>query len=149
MYSGIWATGAILSALLSSSTAQLSTKCNPTVNGKSGLCKLARGTSLTPSIATCPTDVGLTDSPFSTDFTKGTAANWTAAIGTNLVYGTNGAEFIIKAETDAPTLTTDFYIFFGYVEVKMRAANGTGIVSSIVLASDDLDEIDWVGRHEW
>jgi hypothetical protein len=26
----------------------------------------------------------------------------------------------------------------------MRAANGTGIVSSIVMESDDLDEIDWV-----
>lgn len=103
---------------------------------------------LTFQTATCATDVGLTDSPFSTDFTKGKATNWTAAIGTNLVYGTNGAEFIIKTKTDAPTLTTDFYIFFGYVEVKMRAANGTGIISSVVLASDDLDEIDWVGRHK-
>lgn len=102
---------------------------------------------LTFQTATCATDVGLTDSPFSTDFIKGKATNWTAAIGTNLVYGTNGAEFIIKTKTDAPTLTTDFYIFFGYVEVKMRAANGTGIISSVVLASDDLDEIDWVGRH--
>lgn len=26
----------------------------------------------------------------------------------------------------------------------MKAANGTGIVSSIVMESDDLDEIDWV-----
>lgn len=27
----------------------------------------------------------------------------------------------------------------------MQAAPGTGIVSSIVLESDDLDEVDWVG----
>lgn len=26
----------------------------------------------------------------------------------------------------------------------MRAANGTGIISTTVLESDDLDEIDWV-----
>lgn len=26
----------------------------------------------------------------------------------------------------------------------MRAANGTGIVSTWILESDDLDEIDWV-----
>ncbi|KAE9967228.1 hypothetical protein EG327_011565, partial [Venturia inaequalis] len=127
MSSRIWATGALLSSFLLSVSAQLSTSCNPTVN------------------ATCPTDVGLTDSPFSTDFTKGKSTNWTAAIGTNLVYGTNGAEFIVKTKTDAPTLTTDFYIFFGYVEVKMRSASGTGVISSVVLASDDLDEIDW----EW
>lgn len=31
---------------------------------------------------------------------------------------------------------------FGRVDVKMKAAPGTGIVSSIVLESDDLDEID-------
>jgi len=45
---------------------------------------------------------------------------------------------------DAPTIQTDFYILFGYVEVKMRASSGTGVVSSIVLESDDLDEVDWV-----
>jgi hypothetical protein len=33
---------------------------------------------------------------------------------------------------------------FGYFEVVMRAANGTGIVSTAILESDDLDEIDWV-----
>jgi hypothetical protein len=26
----------------------------------------------------------------------------------------------------------------------MRAAKGTGVISSVVLESDDLDEIDWV-----
>ncbi|WEW58056.1 transglycosylase [Emydomyces testavorans] len=34
---------------------------------------------------------------------------------------------------------------FGHVEVEMKAAPGTGIVSSVVLQSDCLDEIDW----EW
>ena len=34
---------------------------------------------------------------------------------------------------------------FGHVEYVVQAAPGTGIVSSAVLQSDDLDEIDW----EW
>lgn len=34
---------------------------------------------------------------------------------------------------------------FGRVEFQIKAAPGTGIVSSAVLQSDDLDEIDW----EW
>jgi beta-glucanase (GH16 family) len=34
---------------------------------------------------------------------------------------------------------------FGKVEVAMKAAPGAGIVSSVVLQSDTLDEIDW----EW
>ncbi|KAL1306630.1 hypothetical protein AAFC00_005308 [Neodothiora populina] len=32
---------------------------------------------------------------------------------------------------------------FGKVEIVMKAAPGQGIVSSVVLQSDDLDEIDW------
>lgn len=32
---------------------------------------------------------------------------------------------------------------FGNFEVKMKAAGGRGIVSSIVLQSDVLDEVDW------
>lgn len=34
---------------------------------------------------------------------------------------------------------------FGRVDIKVKAAPGRGIVSSAVLQSDDLDEIDW----EW
>lgn len=46
---------------------------------------------------------------------------------------------------DAPTLTSKFYIMFGHAEFVIKAAPGTGIVSSAVLQSDCLDEIDW----EW
>lgn len=49
----------------------------------------------------------------------------------------------IAKKRDAPTIATNWYIFFGRAEVLMRAAPGTGIVSSMVLASDDGDEIDW------
>jgi beta-glucanase (GH16 family) len=44
---------------------------------------------------------------------------------------------------DAPSISSDFYILFGRVEVVMKAAPGVGIISSAVLMSDDQDEIDW------
>lgn len=78
-----------------------------------------------------------------TDFTQGSSKEWTA-IADNVTYGSNGAEFTIAKRFDAPTLETNFYIFFGEVEVVLKTANGTGIVSSIVMQSDDLDEVDWV-----
>lgn len=56
-----------------------------------------------------------------------------------------GAVFAINKETDAPTFTSVGYIFFGRVDVVARASVGTGVVTSFVLQSDDLDEIDW----EW
>jgi Glycosyl hydrolases family 16 len=61
-------------------------------------------------------------------------------------YNANGAQFIIKAHGDAPTLQTTFTIFWGTVSVVMKASSGVGVVSSIVLLSDDLDEIDWEVR---
>jgi beta-glucanase (GH16 family) len=57
--------------------------------------------------------------------------------------GTNGAVFTINKESDAPTITSNWYFFFGKVDVVLKAAPGVGIVSSIVLESDDLDEVDW------
>jgi hypothetical protein len=90
----------------------------------------------------CPSKPGLIEE-YTADFTKGQAPNWTTTSGT-IGYAPNGAEFTIKALGDGPTMQSDFYIMFGYVEVKMLAAPGQGIVSSFVLESDDLDEIDWV-----
>lgn len=55
---------------------------------------------------------------------------------------------MISQQGDAPTIESNFYIFFGYVEVKFRAANGTGIVSTSVMESNDLDEIDWVRPYQ-
>lgn len=58
--------------------------------------------------------------------------------------GPDGAEFTINKKGDAPTIQTPFYFFFGKTEVEMKIGPGTGIVSSVVMQSDDLDEIDWV-----
>jgi beta-glucanase (GH16 family) len=82
---------------------------------------------------------------YNIDFTQGGVGadkNWKNTAKA-VTFGANGAEFNLKAMGDSVTYQTDFYIFFGYVEVKMRSAPGAGIVSSFVLQSDDLDEIDW------
>lgn len=57
----------------------------------------------------------------------------------------NGAVFSIAKEGDSPTFTSTKYMFFGRVDVTMRVAPGAGIVSTFVLESDVLDEVDW----EW
>ncbi|GAB1203584.1 concanavalin A-like lectin/glucanase domain-containing protein [Aspergillus pseudonomiae] len=108
------------------------------------LCTAQTYTSCNPLKKTCPADAGLANSTLYTDFTSGESAfkYWNTTAGT--VSSTSlGAEFSIDEQGDAPTIESEFYIFFGYVEMKMRAANGTGIVSTLVIESDDLDEIDW------
>jgi hypothetical protein len=79
----------------------------------------------------------------SSDFTAGASDDWKVTNGV-INYNGQGAGFTVAKHGDSPTIQTKEYFFFGTVEVKMQAAPGTGIVSSIVLESDDLDEIDWV-----
>ncbi|KAH8593919.1 concanavalin A-like lectin/glucanase domain-containing protein [Bisporella sp. PMI_857] len=112
--------------LSTTALAQTSTDCNPTEK-------------------TCPSDEGLSSSTYSVDFTQGSSDDWNITYG-SVDYSTDsGAAFTITASGDAPTMQTNFYIFFGVISVYMRAAPGTGIVSCAILESDDLDEIDW----EW
>lgn len=95
--------------------------------------------------ASCPSDAAL-GKTITVDFTKGSSDYFTSAAGTSLTYdSTNGANFVMASEGQAPTITSTNYIFFGKVSVVMKAAAGQGIVSSFVMESDDLDEIDW----EW
>ena len=80
------------------------------------------------------------------DFRQGANSFFKLADGTSLKYDSSlGAVFSISKETDAPTISSSKYIFFGQVDVTVRAARGVGVVTSFVLQSDDLDEIDW----EW
>ena len=79
------------------------------------------------------------------DFTNGKSDFFTIADGTTLTYSDKGAAFSMKKETEAPTITSKKYIFFGKVDVEVQVAPGQGIVTSVVLQSDDRDEIDW----EW
>ena len=94
----------------------------------------------------CSDDTGLATSSYTHDFTtsgEDTGA-WEVTAG-NVTYTSSGAEFTITKSGDAPTIQSNWYIFFGRVSFFLKAAPGTGIVSSAILESDDLDELDW----EW
>lgn len=94
---------------------------------------------------TCPNNPAMPKT-WNTDFTAGKDAikGWKQTAG-SLTYGPDGAEFIITKKGEAPTIGSSTYLHYGRVEVTMKAAKGQGIISSIVLQSDDLDEVDW----EW
>ncbi|KFZ16184.1 hypothetical protein V501_02349 [Pseudogymnoascus sp. VKM F-4519 (FW-2642)] len=92
----------------------------------------------------CPDDLALGTTK-SIDFTAGESSDFFALPGTTLKHTADGVEFDITNEKQAPTMESNWYFFFGSVEVVMKASDGRGIVSSFVLESDDLDEVDW----EW
>ncbi|KAL9618207.1 MAG: hypothetical protein Q9160_007041 [Pyrenula sp. 1 TL-2023] len=128
----MWHRNALFSALLTASTflptalAQTWTACNPL------------------NETTCPLDPALGVDNYTIDFVKQTPSTdvWNTTAGT-IKYGDEGAEFTINKKGDSPTVQTNFYFFFGSAEVIMKTAHGIGVVSSIVLESDDLDEVDW------
>lgn len=93
----------------------------------------------------CPNDPSMPET-FNTDFKAGKDAvkGWKQTAG-SLTYAAGGAEFTVAKKGDAPTIQSEGFLHFGYVEVKMTAAPGQGIISSIVLQSQNLDEVDW----EW
>lgn len=81
------------------------------------------------------------------DFTEGSVNSFTASGGGTVSYGSDGVTFTVSESGDAPQLASVFYIMFGRVEFTMKSAPGAGIVSSLVMLFDDLDEIDmeWLG----
>ncbi|PQE15379.1 glycosyl hydrolase family 16 protein [Rutstroemia sp. NJR-2017a BVV2] len=95
----------------------------------------------------CPANTALGKS-IDIDFTKGEVGSFTSSGA--VTYDSNGASFTVSKSGDAPTLSSIFYIMFGKVEISMKAAPGAGIVSTLVLQSDDLDEIDmeWLGADD-
>lgn len=98
-----------------------------------------------PTKTSCKPDPAL-GGTVSVDFRQGASDFFTVADGTKLTYDKDlGAVFTINTVNDAPTITSNKYIFFGKIDVVVRASLGTGVVTSFVLQSDDLDEIDW----EW
>ncbi|KAL6692180.1 glycoside hydrolase family 16 protein [Trichoderma pleuroticola] len=126
MLSKTFTTAALALAASTLVSAQTSTDCNPLEK-------------------TCPNDPAFGKNDGDCDFTKGACGNFESLPGTTLKYNGNGAVFSISTEKEAPTIRTGKYIFFGRIDVVVQAAAGPGIVTSAVLQSDDLDEIDW----EW
>ncbi|KAL2402970.1 extracellular glycosidase [Exophiala dermatitidis] len=117
-----------LPLFLSTTLAQTFTSCNPM------------------NRTDCPADTALGVANYTIDFRSSIMSDrvWNTTAG-KIDYQDDGADFTINRRGDVPTVQTNFYIFFGQVEVIMKAAKGQGIVSSIVLESDLLDEVDW----EW
>ncbi|KIW90340.1 uncharacterized protein Z519_08984 [Cladophialophora bantiana CBS 173.52] len=95
----------------------------------------------------CPAIPGLATGEYFMDFTQQTTtpSDWILADYATVGYGPNGANFTFAKRYDAPYIWTRFYLLFGRIEVVVRAAPGAGIITSSVMMSDDLDEIDW----EW
>jgi len=99
-------------------------------------------TDCNPMNVTCKPDTALGSSA-SFDMTQDADPKvWNMTAGP-MTYGSSGAEFTVAESGQSPTIQSEFYIMFGTVSVMMQAAKGQGIISSIVLESDDLDEVDW------
>ncbi|KAI0415196.1 glycoside hydrolase family 16 protein [Xylaria grammica] len=133
-YSGSAAALALLvSALVSSAAAQLTTKCNPME--KTCPADPALGTAHTFYFNSTPPDDTFTSEAAQIEYDE-----------------KNGAVFTISEEGHSATLSSNFYFFYGRTEVLMKAARGQGIISSIVWGSDTLDEVDWEfkgGNETW
>lgn len=94
----------------------------------------------------CPNPPALGAKGVDHDFRTGKSDFIHDLAGTYTTYDKDqGALYTIKEEGNAPTTQSGPYIFFGQLDVEVRVAPGAGIVTSVVLQSDDLDEIDW----EW
>lgn len=137
----IWA--AVAASLLARlATAQTTTSCNPTQTSESDrlLTRANHAPITNRRRAACDPDDAL-GMAVDVDFTQGEVNSFTSS-GGSPTYDSDGVTFTITKQGDAPQLNSLFYIMFGKVEITMKCATGTGIVSSVVLESDDLDEID-------
>lgn len=110
-------------ATTSSSGSTTSSSCNPL------------------SSSSCPADKALA-TDIAEDFTSKPSNFEIVSTESGVSFNDDGLALTLKKRYDNPSLKSNFYIMFGRVEVHMKAANGTGIVSSFYLQSDDLDEID-------
>jgi hypothetical protein len=96
-----------------------------------------------PMNVTCPPDPAFGMAyTFNFNMTPNVNA-WKTKVGPVTYSPDTGASFKITKMGDSPTIETKFYYFWGRTEVIMKAARGTGVISSIMLLSDNLDEIDW------
>lgn len=111
-------------------TAQTYSECNPTWGN-----------------VTCPDNAALgttIDYAFNDTMAEMDSRFFNVSAGASLIdFSKDGAAFNMYKHGDSVRVTTNFYIFYGRVEAIMQAAPGRGVISSVNLLSDDLDEIDW------
>lgn len=123
--SALWLIG-VISCLLSPVLAQTFTSCNPMKKDD------------------CPSHPAL-GTNYTTDFSGSLNDVIWNSTSTPVSFDEKGGNFVIAQKLESPTLISKFYIFFGRIEVHMKAATGKGVVSAITIQSETLDEIDW----EW
>ncbi|KAM3552764.1 hypothetical protein MY1884_007028 [Beauveria asiatica] len=99
-------------------------------------------TTCSPLKQDCPADPAVGKKGIRCDFTKGACDAFEHIAGKEVTYDARGAVSAVDAPRQAPTLQSREAIFFGRLEAEMQAAPGKGVITSIVLLSDDLDEID-------
>ena len=129
--------------VVSQASAQTYSQCNPLTGGAFlNSFKPWTSTNFHRSTGGCPPDTALGKS-VNVNFASGPSDSFTPQ--GSPTYDSNGASLTVAKDGDSPQLTSKWYIMFGHVDFVIKAAPGTGIVSSAVLQSDDLDEIDW----EW
>ncbi|GAB1312518.1 hypothetical protein MFIFM68171_02728 [Madurella fahalii] len=96
-----------------------------------------------PMNKTCPPDPAFgMDVNFHFNQTPRVEA-WETTVGPVTYDVNDGALFRITNMGDSPTIRTRFYFFWGRTEIWLKAARGTGVISSVMFLSDNLDEIDW------
>lgn len=99
------------------------------------------------------TDLAFSNTPIDVDFSNDDNVNKyfeLYAESGSLDYSDSGLNFTLNKRFDNPSLQSKFYLFFGKIEVICIPAVGKGIVSTVYLQSDDLDEIDleWIGTED-
>lgn len=103
-------------------------------------------------VVTCAPTPGLNSAYYFVDFTNvtSTPSDWTVPTWCRVTYNTkgrnNGAELEFLERYDSQQLFSNFYFLFGRAEFVVEAAPGPGIISDMMLLSDDLDEVDWEFR---
>ncbi len=128
------------STKLSNSYLTIATACLSQLSLVSAVCN--------PTETSCPAVPALGTS-INVDFTAGSSSYFTpqTSAGEYTYSSETGLGITINQRYQYPYVQSSFYIMFGKIEAVVQAAPGTGIVSSVVLLSDDGDEIDleWLG----
>jgi len=126
-------TAALIAGLISTTTAQTHTDCNPL------------------NTTGCP-DMEALGGNATFNWNKTGIPNndkiWRMPNQGKIDWNEKGATFAIERSGDSPTANSVFYMLFGRLEVVMKVATGKGIISSAILQSEALDEIDWEFRGD-
>jgi beta-glucanase (GH16 family) len=141
----------ILATTVTVATAQTYAKCN-LANGKEIQKIYLVNTDNGKGASSCAPNPGLSEKSIFVDFTKINALppGWHTELQGKTEFTDKGLDFHVAKSRDTRNLISDFYIFFGSVELKLRTASGGGLASTAVMQSDIQDEIDFeaVGRAQ-